>query len=157
MSGRKAWFFYPRGIVCLGAGISLNKDYEVTTTLEQNLADTKTVGSGYASNAGITYCLLDGGQFTFTEETRTSSWDCICPSYSSTPVTKKVFELTISHGNRPRGAKYAYAVSPEGMNASDAAAKIKSEVQIVSNTKTLQSVTIAGTTYTIDWQSGSIY
>jgi len=157
LTARKAWFFYPRGIVCLGAGISLNKDYEVTTTLEQSLSDSMTAGTDYASNAGITYCLLDGSSLTCLEETRTSSWDCICPSYSSTPVTKKIFDLTISHGSRPRGATYAYVVSPEGMNAADAVVKIKSEVQILSNTKALQSVTIAGKTYTVDWSRGGIY
>ena len=157
LTARKAWFFYPRGIVCLGAGITMDRDYEVTTTLEQNLfVGTKKSGN-CITNAGIAYYLIDGGTMNSKEESRTKRWNCLCPSYSSSTVTKTVFDLSISHGKSPRDASYAYVVSPEGLSPSAAAAQIDADVRIVSNTKDVQSVSISGKTYTIDWRTASIF
>lgn len=45
LKARKAWFFYPGGIVCLGACITMDSDSEVVTTVNQcNFAGEYTSG-----------------------------------------------------------------------------------------------------------------
>lgn len=84
LKARKSWFFFPGGVVCLGAGISCSRDVGVVTTVDQRLC-----GRGgynypeYKSLDNTTFCV--GG---------------------SAPVQ----DTFIDHGRHPAGASCAYAI-----------------------------------------------
>lgn len=157
LTARKAWFFFEDGILCLGAGITMSKGFPVVTTVEQNIFGGKpTSGDNWVRHRTITYVNLGEGAFEMWTGKRNGKWSDLCPSYENSSVTKEVFELVLRHGVNPRGASYAYGITPGGKTSDEAQRIFSEDVKIVSNTAALQSATIRGTTYTIDWDSCNI-
>jgi chondroitin AC lyase len=152
--GRKAWFFFDREMVALGAGISSSRDEPVGTTLNQTLLhgpvlmDGHEVQPGEAKVAQTSWVLHDEVGYTFLGSTdasikfgpQTGSWKSISSSNSGAPVTESVFALWIDHGIHPRDAEYAYAVLP-GINAQQLGEwATHPPVRVITNTPAQQAV-----------------
>lgn len=156
LTARKAWFFFDKGVLCLGSGITMNKGYRVTTTVEQNLKNgVPQQYDNWVRHRGVTYVNLGEGQLEYSCGTRTGRWSDLCTDYEKTQVTKDVFELTLDHGVDPSDASYAYGLSPWG-SYSVALGIFEKDVRVLSNSKDCQSASVYGITYTIDWNSCTI-
>ena len=129
LRARKAWFFFSNVAVCLGTDIHCGTDHAVITTLNQcRLRGPVTVGRDNGTEIpdegertldarwiwhdGIAYMLDKTTPVTLANVCRTGNWKRISAQRSSDPVTDKVFMLGLTHGVRPDGADYAYAVLP---------------------------------------------
>jgi chondroitin AC lyase len=170
--GQKAWFFFDREMVALGAGISSSRDEPVETTLNQTGLHGPVLMDGHAVEPGETkvaqgswvlhdeigYVLLAsaaagvkaGPQVGDSRPMRTSNPDV--------PPTAQVFALWIDHGMHPRDAQYAYAVVP-GINARQLAEwATRPPVRIIANTTAQQAVSNdqAGVTEIVFYRTGSV-
>lgn len=152
--GRKAWFFFDRGMVALGAGIRSTRDEPVGTTLNQTLLhrpvmiDGQAFGPGESKVSQTSWLLHDKVGYVFLEPAvaniqvgpQTGSWKSISRSRSGRLVTKQVFALWIDHGIRPQDARYAYAILP-GIHAQQLARWVaRPPVRILANTPRQQAV-----------------
>ena len=134
--GRKAWFFFDREMVALGAGIGSLRDEPVGTTLNQTglhepvLIDGHAIEPGEAKVQPSSWVLHDEVGYTL-----------LGPAAASVKVgPSSVFTLWIDHGVRPRDAQYAYAVLP-GINAQQLAEwQAHPPVRVVANTPEQQAV-----------------
>jgi chondroitin AC lyase len=152
--GRKAWFFFDREMVALGAGISSTRDEPMGTTLNQTLLHGPVLVNGKTVEAGeskvppsawvlhdeVGYAFLAPANASLKIEPQTGDWKSITAASSATPVTESVFSLWIDHGVRPRDAQYAYAVVP-GVNAQQLAEwTARPPVRVITNTTSQQAV-----------------
>jgi chondroitin AC lyase len=130
VSGRKAWFFTPEAMYCLGAGIKTSGENPVITTVNQcfssgevtvlnnkktSLVDGNTVtspGIKWIHHDRIGYLFPSGGEITVKNMDQTGTWYDINLSQSKAPVTNKVFSAWIDHGKNPIDARYEYIVVP---------------------------------------------
>ena len=153
--GRKAWFFFDREMVALGAGIRSVADAPVQTTLNQTGLHGPVLIDGHEIQPGETevepscsvlhdevgYVLLGSTTAKLKVGPQTSAPR---PSYpgrpSAPPITEQVFTLWVDHGVRPTDAQYAYAVIP-GTNAQKLADwQAHPPVRVISNTVAQQAV-----------------
>ena len=153
---KKAWFFFDRQIVCLGAGISGGNAYPVYTTINQSLSNggvtIRTAKGDHTydrdsawKNLKVTAIKNDEVGYSFSQETtvqlsnaiQTGSWRRINVDEPEDPVSKRVFRLHIDHGLRPQNASYAYSVWPAISDIRDIR---PDEVRILKNTKEMQAV-----------------
>ncbi|MBQ9548814.1 MAG: hypothetical protein IJV01_06640 [Bacteroidales bacterium] len=151
LTARKAWFFCPKGIVCLGTGISRAASDPVTTAVEQCLVDgSVTQGERYYRHNGITYISMEG-TILQAPLAHSGNWKVISPNSSDATVTSNLLDLYIDHGSAPSGASYCYAVVPDGSSAADALAWVDGSVQIVTNNSDWQTVRLGDTTLSVNW------
>lgn len=154
LAARKAWFFTPKGIICLGCGISKSDGTQVTTSVDQcRLNGTVETGDGWVRHNGITYVSIDGS-FVQAPEAHSGDWYSIHPNYNKTLVTMNLLDIYIDHGKSPSGASYAYVIVPDGSSSADAAAWAKGTVKILSNTTSVQKVDVGDSVLTVDWERG---
>lgn len=145
LKAKKAWFCFDKEMVCLGAGISSTMGSEVVTTIDhRRVVDPEgdiqylngeriengriSFGKGYVNfdrHAG--YVVLSGGGYVNRY---------VCDEAEG----KTYFEVGISHGENPTNTTYAYAVLPYSDNDALAAYLKEPEVEILSNTATVQCV-----------------
>jgi chondroitin AC lyase len=152
--GRKAWFFFDREMVALGAGISATRDEPMETTLNQTLLHGPVVMNGHEVQPGgskvpqgawvlhdeVGYALLGSTDASLKFGPQTGDWKSIGMSNSNAPVTEQVFALWIDHGVRPRFEQYAYAVLP-GINAQQLAEwEAHPPVRVITNIPLEQAV-----------------
>nr|WP_295876311.1 polysaccharide lyase family 8 super-sandwich domain-containing protein [uncultured Chitinophaga sp.] len=156
---RKAWFFFDKEVVCLGAGISSTAAQPVNTTVNQCLLNgtvsakidgaVNTVGNGsynynnnlkWITHNGISYYFPAGGQLQLTMQSQSGTWRSINNGGSTTVQNMNVFQLWFNHGNAPVNGTYAYFVLPgQDMNTYDTTA-----VRVEQNTADIQAVYHAG-------------
>ena len=91
------------------------------------------------TNGAFAYYALDGSTLTANAVSLTDSYRRNDPAGSNQLQTADVFQLYISHGEKPKNASYAYAVTavPDGnapQNASDL------PIAAITNTEALQAV-----------------
>jgi chondroitin AC lyase len=161
VKAKKAYFFSPGGLVCLGAGIQSGEDESVLTTLNQcrlngpitvfqggkasALADSSLTGNDIKAihHDGMAYLILEGSSVTIEAGQRPGSWQEVEAKASPNPVPQDVFTATIDHGPKPTDATYAYRIIPE--TAADELAGIASDksVQLLANTPNTQAVHFA--------------
>lgn len=151
LTARKSWFFFPGGIVCLGAGITGEGSARVVTTVEQNLRQKNAkVRKSRARNGSVSYISLDRSRFKSSVSKRTGDWHDIAVFYpEGTTASGAVFDVCIDHGTDPGGASYAYLVAPDASLRE--ARRLKGKICIVENTESRQSVMIDGKLYTVNW------
>lgn len=152
--GRKAWFFFDREMVALGAGINSSRDEPINTTLNQTRLRGPVLVDGRAAEPGeskvaqtswvlhdeVGYALLGPAAAGMAVGPQTGSWKSITTGASAAPVTEQVFSLWIDHGVRPHDVQYAYAVVP-GTNAQQMAEWMAHPgVRVISNTTEQQAV-----------------
>ena len=160
LKARKAWFFFDREYVCLGAGITSQADHTVVTTLNQCLLSKEVVvgskngkttlnkqkhelkNASWVLHDGVAYLFPSSATVHISNQTATGNWRQINhhPWATEEPVQKDVFSLWIDHGIKPQNGKYEYIVVP-GMEASaiDDYNK-KSSIVILANSPEVQAV-----------------
>ncbi|MRG45804.1 DNRLRE domain-containing protein [Chitinophaga sp. SYP-B3965] len=156
---RKAWFFFDKEVVCLGANINSTAAQAINTTVEQSLLNgtvtvnsngtTTTVPAGsytynnnlkWITHNGISYYFPSGGNMQLTTQAQTGTWKSINNGGSTTSVSMNVFKLWFNHGVAPTGGAYAYYVIPgQSMPAYDT-----TQVRVLNNNGDVQAVRHVG-------------
>jgi chondroitin AC lyase len=129
--GKKAYFFTPEAMYCIGTGISASKTNPVITNVNQcNSSGTVTINDNgkkstvdekemtvpnlkWSHHNRVGYFFPSGGEVTVKNMDQTGAWADISASQSTSPVTAKVFSLWINHGNAPSDGKYEYIIVPD--------------------------------------------
>ena len=159
LQAHKAWFFGPGGLICLGAGISSDQNYNVLTTLNQSLSKGQIiVKNGTAIKAlsvgqneegdNIKWVYQDGEGYLFLQNEHVyvgaveqqGSWNRIHLTASSKEMQKKVFNLWINHGYKPSGASYAYMILPTESEKELNSFALNPSVRVLQNTSALQAI-----------------
>lgn len=131
LTAHKSWFFTPKGLVCLGSGISSNKNTNVSTTVNQCLLTGNvavktnkhelTITNGHKLNSediewayqdNVGYLFLQNEKVHISAENQGGNWSRVFIRGSKKPITKKVFSVWIDHGNQPKNQSYAYVILP---------------------------------------------
>ncbi len=178
LKAHKAWFFFDKEIVCLGAGIHADTALPVLTTLNQCLLNKQvTVGAAnkvtilktgrhalqsvsWVCHDSVAYIFPQPASIHLSNGEATGNWRRINHQAWATDETVKedVFSLWLDHGVQPQNVGYAWIVVP-GTDAASAAAYSKiSPVKILSNTADLQAVQHTGLRRTgiVFYKAGSV-
>lgn len=159
-SGKKAWFFFDKEVVCMGNDIQSTNKQPIHTTVNQCLAkgniEIQTTDNQCASvqvkeskqyqnllcvtHDSISYYFPESGRIYLSNETQTGSWKDLCKHQPDTPVSQSVFKLWFDHGRQPKNASYLYYVVPNTASTDEAIRSIdrlktinKNNVQAVYN------------------------
>jgi chondroitin AC lyase len=164
LTARKAWFFFDKEIVCLGADIHADTALPVLTTLNQCLLNnrvvvgahnkTTTLKTGRHSLQAVSWVYHDSVAYIFPQPANvnvsnveaTGNWRRITHQAWATEETVKedVFTLWLDHGVQPQKAGYAWVAVPATDAASAAAYSKKMPVKILANTGNVQAVQHTG-------------
>lgn len=156
---RKAWFFFDKEVVCLGAGISSTATQPINTTVNQCLLSgtvsakingaVSTLANGtynynntlkWITHNGVSYYFPAGGNMQLSMQAQTGTWNSINNGGTTTVQNMNVFKLWFDHGSTPANGTYAYYVLPgQDMSTYDTAA-----VRIELNTADMQVVRHTG-------------
>jgi chondroitin AC lyase len=155
---KKAWFFFDREIVCLGAGITSSVDDPVLTSINQCLLrGPVTVSDGQQTAAivrgrrelhgacwvhhdDIGYILPEKADVVVAAEEQKGDWHDIVMAHRSEPAAADVFSLWIDHGKEVFADKYYYVIVPAvDLDAMEARAK-SSAIRVFSNSPAVQAV-----------------
>jgi chondroitin AC lyase len=160
LKAHKAWFFFDREYVCLGAGINSSAEYPVATTLNQCLLNKDVVvktksGSQILSKGehnlkDVSWVLHDSVGYFFPapvfanirNATASGNWRQITHQSLATDelVQKDVFTLWLDHGKQPVSANYAYIIVP-GISSSSLEQYSKTKnIVILANSPEMQAV-----------------
>lgn len=158
---KKAWFFFDDEIVCLGAGITSESEFEVMTTVNQCLSFGKEANVSSAKNKlqkiangeehtvsnlrwamhnGVGYVFPDKNSVLVSNKEQTGVWYDINQTQSKKMQHEDVFTIALRHGVKPSNATYAYMVVPEAKNGKQLDGYAKGPVAILSNTSSVQAV-----------------
>lgn len=161
---RKAWFFFDKEYVCLGAGISTRMKLPVATTLNQCLLrdevtisienEKSTVTKGEKEIADVDWVFQDGIGYVFPKKTTvnikndeaTGSWWNINKQTDSPKgeISMDVFKIWLNHGESPSDASYEYIVVPATTVEKLEQNESKDQILVLSNTPELQAVKHTG-------------
>lgn len=160
LAARKSWFFFDKEYVCLGAGISTNRELPVVTTLNQTLLrgevtvssknTISVIDKNEKSYENVDWVFQDGVGYIFPQPTtvhlknkqETGSWWRINKQADSPKeeIALDVFALWLDHGERPQDASYEYIVVPATSNERLKQKITKRSFSILSNTPYMQVV-----------------
>ena len=160
LEAKKAWFFFDKEYVCLGAGINSDSKLSVATTLNQCLLkgdvvvmkgnEKSSVKQGAQQLNDITWILHDSIGYLFPEpqkvnlsnQPETGSWFKINRQADSPKeeISKNVFKLWLDHGSQPQNATYQYIVVPSATELEMAGYTNHPRIEILSNTTAMQAV-----------------
>ncbi|MBS1567738.1 MAG: chondroitinase, partial [Bacteroidetes bacterium] len=150
VQAKKAWFFFDREVLCLGAGISSKAPENLTTTVNQCWLNGEVIKSGgtadnlaWVLHDSIGYFFPQGGHVNISTQTQSGSWYRINNFQQKDIVSGKVFTCWLDHGAQPQQAGYAYIVVP-GIAGRKAMEDYRPEMRICQNTDTLQAVEHTG-------------
>ncbi|WP_434037578.1 polysaccharide lyase family 8 super-sandwich domain-containing protein [Formosa sp. 4Alg 33] len=146
LQANKSYFFVNNKIYALGSGISTNRHFNVTTTVNQSLKQGPIIvnkNKAHISSVwhdSIAYINLGKQQFHVKHETQTGSWKRILTWHSDSLISKAVFNLEVNHGLQPTNEKYAY-VSVVGVSKDDVNKVIEDELgHIIAHTNKVHAV-----------------
>ena len=153
---KKAWFFFDKEIVCLGAGIACTENENVLTTLNQcwlrgdvsvkvggkerkaNETEALTAPS-WVWHDSIGYCFLQAGTAFVSTAVQKGSWKKINDTYSAKELQGNVFKLFIDHGAKPVSTSYAYCVLP-GISLNEMRSYPANDIKVIDNNNAVQAV-----------------
>lgn len=156
LKAKKAWFFFDKEVVCLGAGISSSSPENVVTTINQCWQTGKIIASenGKYSNIkkeasskafnwvwqdSIGYFFPEQNSVTISGKLQKGNWGKINASSSSEEISGQVFKMWINHGSNISNGTYAYVTVPSILP--DEMKNYRSdEVIVLSNTDSIQAV-----------------
>ncbi len=162
VSAKKAWFFFDKEFVCLGAGIKSRAELPVATTLNQCLlkgdvlvgannqqstlkkGETQLENVNWVFHDGVGYLFPKPAKINISNQTQTGSWWDI-NKQTDTPkemVNLDMFKLWIDHGKQPSNASYQYIVVPA--TTEQEMDKAGQQIAILSNTPEIQAVNHSG-------------
>lgn len=156
VKAKKAWFFFDKEIVCLGAGINSSAEENVTTTVNQcwlagkvkisSNGKTTTLKNNCEANNmnwvwhdSIGYVFHQPANVLLTAQKQKGSWSRINASQPKDEAEGNVFKLWINHNSKPVDSSYAYSVIP-GAAFTDMEHYQPEETIVLSNTKKVQAV-----------------
>jgi chondroitin AC lyase len=160
LEARKAWFFFDREYVCMGASIRSASQYPVVTTVNQCLlkgsvklhrkGKTLRLRPGNHALDKVNWVYHDRIAYIFPEPTdlhlsnqeAAGSWYSINKQHKTSreQVTQKVFTLWQDHGIRPEQEQYLYIIVP-GIRVSEIASyNHDREIHILENSPKIQAV-----------------
>jgi hyaluronate lyase len=170
LHARKSWFLFDHEVVALGADIN-SKDPRrpVRTVIENRKLPSKHApalvrgpGGRWANlpaspgTSPIGYFFPDQGSFKATRGIRTGSWNDIDTGESPTMLSACYQMISINHGAKPSGARYAYVLLP-GMDAEATKSYAANPaVHIIENSAAAQAVShpALGITAVNFWKPG---
>lgn len=156
VKAKKAWFFFDKEVICLGAGISSITSEEIVTTMNQCwltgkvkfFADGKetTVKKDYSANNinwvwhdSVGYFFYKPVNVSVTAQKQKGSWKRINASQPKEEVEGDVFKLWLNHGTKPTDSSYAYSVIPGvGLNEMNRMSSLT--IKIINNNSKIQAV-----------------
>ena len=177
VQARKAWFFFERGFVCLGAGIQAEKEESVTTSVNQCLLRGEVLVLRNGKTSGLTERRLSSQEFqgiwhdgvgylfagpqkvVISAGPQTGAWTGIEErSNRKDPVTLQVFNTYINHGARPADGTYAYAVMPGVDQEALAGLGDDPGFDVLANEPEIQAVGFpgAGVVQVVFWTPGQV-
>ncbi|HOO99629.1 MAG TPA: polysaccharide lyase family 8 super-sandwich domain-containing protein [Bacteroidales bacterium] len=159
VKGRKAWFFSPVAMFCMGADISSTTNQEIITTINQCFSSGRVIvasgdgktevdnsemnftgGLKWVYHDDVGYFFPSGGNVFVRNMLQTGKWSDINLSQSEATVTHKVFSTWLSHGIRPGQGSYEYVVAPS-MSEEEFEGWIRyCPLRVVINTPDIQAV-----------------
>ena len=170
---KKAWFMTEDGVMCLGTDISASKKGDLYTTLNQNLLRggivysisgtvtqtaemQQTATFDWIYNNGIGY--ITDAPLTVNAGERTGDWKTVSERVDSRRHADAVFELGLSHGEKPNDAGYEYFVM---MNTTPEKLRHYREtpvVTVLSNNAECQAIYDAGSgnVMAVFWHAGKL-
>lgn len=156
VNARKAWFFFDREIVCLGAGITVDGPKPVVTSVEQTwdrgnilvqgapLAAQKTAhlaGPGWVLHDGTGYVFEGNSKITVSRTRKSGRWRELNVSRGSDElISGNLFNLWIDHGIGIHDGSYQYVVLPVTTAGEIENYTAKQRPRVLSNTPKLQAV-----------------
>ncbi|MGH9598508.1 MAG: polysaccharide lyase family 8 super-sandwich domain-containing protein, partial [Terracidiphilus sp.] len=159
LTAKKAWFFFDRSYVALGAGITLANDaqHSVATDVNQPLLEGDVLTSQsqgplaegtysydspsrvWAYHDHVGYIFAPGTKIHLSAGPQTGRWSDIGTGANAL-VTENVFDLWIDNGKQPLNASYEYTVLPD-VTAGEVARRAKSaRIDVLANTPLIQAV-----------------
>ncbi|WP_439482645.1 polysaccharide lyase family 8 super-sandwich domain-containing protein [Cyclobacterium plantarum] len=175
---KKAWFFFDRMYVCLGAGIASEKPYPVASTMDQVLlrapirvkeqgtterqlpeGEYLLEGLEWLYHDGVGYWFPQDAALTVRNQVESGAWADITDqkNVSTKIIRKKVLTAYFNHGIRPQKGTYAYAVLP-GTTTDELASMAQSGLRVLSNDMRIQAVHHPGLeqTQAVFYQKGTL-
>ncbi|MBD3626782.1 MAG: chondroitin lyase [Cyclobacterium sp.] len=175
---KKGWFFFDRMYVCLGAGITSEKQYPVASTIDQVLlrapirvkeqgTTVRQLPEGEHNLEGLEWLYHDGVGYWFPEDAalivrnqeESGAWADITDqkNVSTKIIREKVLTAYFNHGVRPQKGSYAYAVLPR-TTTDELASMAQSGLRVLSNDMLLQAVYHPGLeqTQAVFYQKGTL-
>ncbi|WP_375446045.1 polysaccharide lyase family 8 super-sandwich domain-containing protein [uncultured Fibrella sp.] len=161
VEAKKSWFFFDKEYVCLGTSIKSTTDLPVVSTINQVLMRSdvtmmqdgvqKSVPTGNRPLEKVKWVYQDKVGYIFPEPTtvnlsngpQTGRWSDITDqkNISQEVVSKDVFALWFTHGNKPTNGTYQYIVVPNVSEQQLAeSSKTNRSIYVLSNTPELQAV-----------------
>lgn len=144
VSAKKAWFMFDGQVVCLGSGISSDKQEEIVTTVEQNFFDKnvkikllKGENTAYF-HRDIAYIFKKGSPIKMSTNTQKGRWSDLSDIQSNRWIEAKVFKLWLEHEASSLPQQYEYIISPKVSSAAKAQRVV--EDFEVRNTSKVQAV-----------------
>ena len=144
LQAKKAWFFFDKEIVCLGAGIKSETKENITTTINQSWSRGEVISANggkdlWAVHDSIGYIFPQGGQVKISNVEQTGNWYHINQFQAKTELKHPVFKIWINHGSKPQNASYEYIVVP-GITVAGIKKYNRAMIHILKNTAELQAV-----------------
>lgn len=159
LEARKGWFYGPSGVVCLGAGVNSNEDFNVLTSVNQSLLKSsislragrtvRKLTSGqhatgdnikWVSQNGIGYIFLDKEKVYVGGDRQQGNWHRIHINGKTENVQKDIFNLWVDHGNRPQNGSYSFMIASTGDSKELDRMASKPSVKVLKNTSDVQAV-----------------
>ena len=152
----KSWFYFDDAIICLGSGISTDRDKVVTTAINQSLLKGEVLVSqngkklvlqnGVRNLEKVDWVIHDNWGYYFPGSAilnlengvRTGAWNKVVEPMSDKVLTTNIFQLWFDHGIKPGGATYAYAVFPKA--SAENIEKRGNQLKIITNTENIQAI-----------------
>ncbi|MCC6123871.1 MAG: polysaccharide lyase 8 family protein [Pirellulales bacterium] len=158
LTARKAWFFFDREYVCLGADINCADEHEVATCVNQCLLQGEVVvrdaggkktipisrqafdGARWVHHDGVGYVFPGNQSIHLVAETRKGTWREINGFQKTDEISGDVFCLWIDHGVKPAAKSYEYVVVP-GIAAAEMDRRLKRpQIEVLGNSPEMQAV-----------------
>lgn len=151
---KKAWFWFDRKWVALGAGIQSTYEAPIVTGINQThlrgeiVVDGKVFHGGQQSLTGPSWVWHDSVAYFFPDEQNVmikaeeqlGNLQKIFGLGADTTYRTKVFSLWFEHGHKPENKSYAYIVAPAAGLHDPLLATGDTSIHILMNTTEIQAV-----------------
>lgn len=151
---KKAWFFFDKEIVALGADINSDGEEPIATTINQAWLEGSVNTSSGAVKKGellksdlptaswlqhnnVCYYFPKATKLSVSTQVQTGNWNKINQTHGKKEISGNVFKSWIDHGIKPDTASYQYIVLPATKNIKSFDAKT---IEIISNSAQHQAV-----------------
>lgn len=154
LHAKKAWFFTPDYVLCLGSDIWSERSLPLQTAVDQRLHKGKLVQEGnryHHDNTG--YLILEADTCTGGVAWQKGQWHDFMGMYKPRMLSGEVFSLTIKH-RIDRPATYQYVLFP-GVSRGDLK-RVSPSFNVLRNDATVQAVRHEGHYYVAVYQETTL-